>query len=61
MQRSELVCERGIICHLKVYTKRVPFLAQLVDKRVRDWTTARSLPYKVLLSIPPGVRKFKNK
>ena len=21
MQRSELVCERGIICHLKVYEK----------------------------------------
>ena len=26
------------------YTKRVPFLSKIVDKRVRDGTSGRSLP-----------------
>ena len=32
--------------------KRVPFLAKIVFKRVRGWTSEGAVPYKVLLSTP---------
>jgi len=34
------------------YTKGVPFLSKMMYKRVRDWTSGRSLPLKIFVEYP---------
>ena len=36
------------------YTKGVPFLSKIVYKRVRGWTSRRSLPVQKFVECPPG-------
>ena len=40
---SNFVAERDNICQ-KTVNEWVPFLSKMVYKRVRDWTSRRSLP-----------------
>ena len=52
-QRCELVCERGIICHLKVF-KRGPFSDKTgTERSIRGWTSERSLPIYNIVEYPP--------
>ena len=47
------VYERGTICQQTVY-ERGTFFVKMVFKRVRDWTSGRSLPVSKFVEYPPG-------
>ena len=40
------------------YMKGLPFLSKMLYRRVRGWTTRRSLPFKTLLSNSPQLLAF---
>ena len=51
------MCEKGTICQWKVYEGT--FFVKLVYKRVKGWTSRRSLPVYTFVEYPPGFQAFR--